>query len=151
VSREVSNTSLYSKPCGKSLTVYDFSMTCILSRSVDSNITSRCGSLPLLALGDKILPLLLLISTSSSENHCAKQRWIYAELNRRYIAIRKPNTKERISGDSASKIAILTENGVEENVMVVRKYIKRTIPWNIAVDGPGAAIGTAVAGILYLL
>lgn len=126
-------------------------MTCILSRSVDSNITSRCGPLPLLALGDKIVPLLLLISTSSSENHCAKQRWIYAELNRWYIVIRKPNTKERISGDSASKIAILTENGVEENVMVVRKHIKRTIPWNITINGPRAAINTAIAGILYLL
>jgi hypothetical protein len=151
VSRDVSSTSLYSKPCGKSLTVYDFSMTCILSRSVDSNITSRCGSLPLLALGDKIVPLLLLISTSSSENHCAKQRWIYAEHNRRYIVIRKPNTKERISGDSASKIAILTENGVEENVLVVCKHIKRTIPRNITINGPRAVINTAIAGILYLL
>ncbi|KAH6666087.1 hypothetical protein B0J14DRAFT_660225 [Halenospora varia] len=65
------------------------------------------------------------------------------ELNRRYVVvIRKPNTKERISSDSDSQIALLTENGVKEDVMVVRKHIKGTIP---------AVIDTAIAGILYLL
>lgn len=81
-----------------------------------------------------------------------EERWIDAELNRRYVVvIRKPNTKDRIGSNSNSKIALLTENGVEEDVVVVRKHIKGTIPWNITVDGPRAAIDTAIAGILYLL
>ena len=81
-----------------------------------------------------------------------EERWIDAELNRRYVvSIRKPNTKERISSDSDSKIALLTENGVEEDVMVVRKRMKGTMPWSITTDGPRATIDTAIAGILYLL
>jgi hypothetical protein len=81
-----------------------------------------------------------------------EERWIDAELNRRYVVvIRKPNTKDRIGSNSDSKIALLTENGVEEDVVVVRKHIKGTMLWNITVDGPRAAIDTAIAGILYLL
>lgn len=38
-----------------------------------------------------------------------EERWIDAEFNRRYIVIiRKPNTKERISGDSDFKRALIT-------------------------------------------
>jgi len=81
-----------------------------------------------------------------------EERWIDAELNRRYVLIiRKPNTKKRISSDSDSQIALLTENGVEGDVMVVRKHMKGTIPWSVTTDGPRATIDTVIAGILYLL
>lgn len=81
-----------------------------------------------------------------------EERWIDAEFSRRYVVImRKPNAKERISSDSDSKISLLTENGVEEDVMVVRKHMKGTMPWSITTDGPRAAIDTVIAGILYLL
>ena len=81
-----------------------------------------------------------------------EERCIDAELNRRYVVIiRKQNTKERISSDSDSKIALLTENGVEGDVMVVRKHMKGTMPWSITTDGPRAAVDVVIAGILYLL
>jgi hypothetical protein len=80
-----------------------------------------------------------------------EERWIDDELNRRYVVIRKLNTKERISSDSDSQIVLLTENGVEKDVMVVRKHIKGTMPWSVTTDGPRAVIDTAIAGILYLL
>jgi hypothetical protein len=81
-----------------------------------------------------------------------EERWIDAELNRRYVVIiRKPNTKERVSSDSDSKRPLLTENGVEEDVMVVRKHMKGTMRWSINTDGPRAAIDVVIAGILYLL
>lgn len=81
-----------------------------------------------------------------------EERRINTELNRRYVVItRKSNTKERISSDSNSKIALLTENGLEEDVMVARKKMEGPMPWSIAVDGPRAAIDTMIAGILYLL
>jgi hypothetical protein len=81
-----------------------------------------------------------------------EERWIDAELDRRYVVIiRKPNTKERISSDSDSKIALLTENGAEGGVMVVRKHMRGTMPWSVTTDGPRAAIDTTIAGILYLL
>jgi hypothetical protein len=81
-----------------------------------------------------------------------ENRWIDAELNRRYVVIRrKPAAKEPTSSDLKSKIALLTENGVEEDVMVVRRQIKGTMPWSITTDGPRAAIDTLIVGILYLL
>lgn len=81
-----------------------------------------------------------------------ENRWIDAEFNGRYVVVlRKPNTKEQITGDSDSKGALLTENGVEEDVMVVRKHMKGRRPWSITVDGPRALIDTVNAGILYLL
>jgi solute carrier family 31 (copper transporter), member 1 len=79
-----------------------------------------------------------------------EERRINTELNRRYV-VRKSNTKERISSDPDSKTALLTENGVEEDVMVVRKQMKGPMPWSIAVDGARAATDTVIAGILYLL
>lgn len=81
-----------------------------------------------------------------------ESRWIDAEYNRRYIVVtRKANSKERISSDSDSKRALLTENGIEEDVMLVRKHMKGARPWRITTDGPRAAIDTVIAGILYLL
>ncbi|KFY03580.1 hypothetical protein V490_00130 [Pseudogymnoascus sp. VKM F-3557] len=55
---------------------------------------------------------------------------------------------EHISSDLDSKGALLTENGVEEDVMVVRKHIKCARPWSITTDGPRAALDTVIAGIL---
>jgi hypothetical protein len=89
-----------------------------------------------------------LIAVKSVLEH----RWIDAELNRRYVVVRrKVDTKERVSSDSDSKRALLTENGVEEDVMIVRKHVKGVRPWRITTDGPRAAIDTVIAGILYLL
>ncbi|OBT56694.1 hypothetical protein VE04_03769 [Pseudogymnoascus sp. 24MN13] len=81
-----------------------------------------------------------------------ESRWIDAEFNRRYIVVtRKASSKERISSDSDSKRALLTENGIEEDVMLVRKHMKGARPWRITTDGRRAAIDTVIAGILYLL
>ena len=81
-----------------------------------------------------------------------EHRWIDAELNRRYVVVRRNvDTKERVSSDSDPKRALLTENGVEEDVMIVQKHVKGVRPWRITTDGPRAAIDTVIAGILYLL
>lgn len=85
-----------------------------------------------------------------------EHRWIDAELRRRYIVVRrkvdtKERTKERVSSDSDSKRALLTENGVEEDVMIVHKHVTGVRPWRITTDGPRAVIDTVIAGILYLL
>lgn len=81
-----------------------------------------------------------------------EKRWIDVEVNRRYVAVtRKPNTKERISSNAESSRALLTENGVEEDVIVVRRHMKGVRPWRITTDGPRAAIDTVIAGVLFLL
>lgn len=99
--------------------------------------TGTCVFLIVLAISFRVL----IAFRSVLEEH---------RINRRYV-VRKSNTKERISSDSDSKFALLTENGVEEDVMVVRKQMKGQMPWSIAGDGARAATDTAIAGILFLL
>ena len=78
--------------------------------------------------------------------------WLDAEFNRRYVTVAgKPPKTERISADSDRKRMILTENGVEEDVMVVKKRSMGTRPWRITTDPVRAAIDTVIAGVGYLL
>ena len=63
----------------------------------------------------------------------------------------KPSKAERISQDSDSKRMILTENGVEEEVMVVKKRGPGARPWRLSVDPIRAVIDTVILGVLYLL
>ena len=78
--------------------------------------------------------------------------WLDAEFNRRYVSVAgKPTKAERISSSSDSKRMILTENGVEEDVMVVKKRSMGTRPWRITTDPLRAVMDTAIAGVGYLL
>jgi hypothetical protein len=78
--------------------------------------------------------------------------WLDAEFNRRYVVVAgKPSKTERISQDSDSKRMILTENGVEEDVMVVKKRSSGARPWRLSVDPLRAVIDTVIMGVAYLL
>jgi len=78
--------------------------------------------------------------------------WMDAEFNRRYVTVAgKLPKSERISSDTDSKRMILTENGVEEEVMVVKKRSMETRPWRITVDPVRAVFDTVIAGVGYLL
>jgi hypothetical protein len=78
--------------------------------------------------------------------------WLDAEFNRRYVSVAgKPRMSDRISADSDSKKMILTENGVEEDVVVVKKRSITTRPWRITTDPVRAIIDTVIAGVGYLL
>jgi hypothetical protein len=78
--------------------------------------------------------------------------WLDAEFNRRYITVAGKLPKaERISSDTDSKRMILTENGVEEDVMVVKKRSIGIRPWRITTDPVRAVLDTVITGIGYLL
>jgi hypothetical protein len=78
--------------------------------------------------------------------------WMDAEFNRRYVTVAGKQPKsERISQDSDSKRMTLSENGVEEDVFVVKKRNMDTRPWRITVDPVRAAMDTVIAGVGYLL
>ena len=78
--------------------------------------------------------------------------WLDAELNRRYVHVAgKGPAAERISSDSDMKRMVLTENGVEENVMVVKKKGMATRPWRFTVDPVRAVMDTILAGVGYML
>jgi len=78
--------------------------------------------------------------------------WLDAEFNRRYVTVAgKPPKSERIVSDIDSKRMILTENGVEEDVVVVKKRSSGIRPWRITTDPIRALMDTVIAGIAYLL
>ncbi|KAM7221034.1 Ctr copper transporter family domain containing protein [Rhypophila decipiens] len=81
-----------------------------------------------------------------------EQRWLEAEFNRRYVVVNgKPPLAENVSRDSMSKNLVLSENGVEENVVVVQKRGATVRPWRLSVDPLRALLDTVIAGVSYLL
>ncbi|EXL39233.1 hypothetical protein FOCG_18159 [Fusarium oxysporum f. sp. radicis-lycopersici 26381] len=79
-----------------------------------------------------------------------ERHWTDAELNSRYIVV-KTNPENDISSNSQSNKGVLSENGIEKDVIVVRRHMKGARPWRITIDGPRAAIDTLIAGVLYLI
>jgi len=78
--------------------------------------------------------------------------WLDEEFNRRYVAVQgKGPMSERIQTNLESKRMTLSENGIEENVMVVKKKGVAIRPWRLSVDPLRAVMDTAVAGVGYLL
>lgn len=82
----------------------------------------------------------------------AEARWLEAELKRRYVVVQgKMPISEQVSRDSLSRKMTLTENGVEEDVMVVQKKSLHNRPWRISVDPLRALLDTLLAGVGYML
>jgi hypothetical protein len=78
--------------------------------------------------------------------------WLAAETNRRYVTVAGKGTKaQRLSMESDSKNMVLTENGIEENVMVVKTRTMGVRPWRISVDPIRAVMDTVIAGVGWLL
>lgn len=82
-----------------------------------------------------------------------ERHWLAAHLNRRYVAIAgKTSEAGRIDADPDAKTAsLITAQGVEENVKVVRNISHGPIPWRFSVDVPRAALFLCIAGVSYLL
>lgn len=81
-----------------------------------------------------------------------ESRWLDKELNRRYVAVKgKGNLAQQVSTDSLSKEMTLSENGVEEGVMVVKKRHTSYRPFRLSVDPIRAVIDTVIAGVGYLM
>lgn len=80
-------------------------------------------------------------------------RWLDRDANRRYVAARgTAPLAERLSHDTdAKQQMVLSENGVEETVVVVER--KKTVarPWRFSVDPVRAALDTVIVGVGYLL
>jgi Ctr copper transporter family len=130
-----------------SMTFYTSTMTPLYSASWQPTTTAGYAGtcIFLIALATLIRGLLALKAWKETA-------WFDAEFNRRYIVVAgKPSKTERISQDSDSKRMILTENGVEEEVMVVKKRSHDVRPWRITVDPLRAVIDTIIAGVAYLL
>ncbi|KAK3938413.1 Ctr copper transporter [Diplogelasinospora grovesii] len=81
-----------------------------------------------------------------------ESRWLDAEQKRRYVVVNgQAPMAEAMSRDSLAKGAVLSANGIEENVVVVKKPTKMVRPWRFSVDPIRALMDTVIAGVGYLL
>ena len=81
-----------------------------------------------------------------------EERWLDRELKRRYVVVQgRPALSDGLARDSLSKRMVLSENGVEEDVMVVEKHKYHQRPWRFSVDPVRALLDTIIAGVGYLL
>jgi hypothetical protein len=81
-----------------------------------------------------------------------EHRWLESAMKRRYVVVAdKTPISECVSSDTDSKTAVLSANGVEENVRVVQSPMQHVQPWRFSVDLPRALIYTCIAGVGYLL
>lgn len=83
-----------------------------------------------------------------------ENRWLDRELNRRYVVVNgKSPLAEDLNGGALARKAtmVMSENGVEENVVVVKRRIGGARPWRLSVDPLRAVLDTVVAGVGYLL
>ena len=82
-----------------------------------------------------------------------ESHWLATARNRRFVLVKgKPSEAGKIDANPDSlKGSLITVNGVEENVKVVRSDAKGVAPFRLSVDVPRAFITMAIAGVAYLL
>ena len=82
-----------------------------------------------------------------------EQHWLNAHLNRRYVAVAGKSTEAgRIDADPDAKVAsLVSAQGVEESVKVVRRATREPLPFRFSVDLPRAFLFLLITGVSYLL
>lgn len=72
-------------------------------------------------------------------------------IKQRHYDVQFKRRQQSTTSRTESPRTFLKENGIEEDVTVVRHNLGDTRPWSAAVDGPGAVFSTILAGVIYLL
>lgn len=79
-------------------------------------------------------------------------RWVDKAARRRYVVVNgKVPLAEQLANSPDAKQMTLTENGVEDKVVVVEKKTAAAKPWRFSVDPLRAILDTVIVGIGYLL
>lgn len=79
-------------------------------------------------------------------------RWLDREAARRYVAVNgKIPLSEQIASSPDARRMTLSENGLEETVVVVERKRAAMRPWRFSVDPVRASLDTMIVGIGYLL
>ena len=99
-----------------------------------------------------LIALAVILRALMAAKALAEARWLDRELRRRYVVVAgKQPLSEQVSRESLAKKMTLTENGVEEDVVVVQKKHTHVRPWRLSVDPLRAALDTCIAAVGYLL
>ena len=82
-----------------------------------------------------------------------EQKWLAQARCRRYVVVKGKGTEAgKIEADPAAKTgALISTNGVEENVKIVRSDARSVVPFRLSVDVPRAGLVMVITGVAYLL
>jgi Ctr copper transporter family len=82
-----------------------------------------------------------------------EQRWLAKARSRRYVVVKgKATEAEKVDSDPVAKTgALITTNGVEENVKIVQSDTRGAVPFRLSIDIPRAGLVMVIAGVGYLL
>ena len=104
-----------------------------------------------------LIALAVILRLLMAGKALAEARWLDRELRRRYVVVAGKQTlaesasRESLAARDKRASATLTENGIEEDVLVVQKNRTPARPWRLSVDPLRALIDTCIAGVGYLL
>ena len=105
--------------------------------------------------GTCIFLILLAVSFRGllAAKHLLELRWSAQARNRRYVVIQGSIPEStRIENDpDAKEGSLVTAQGVEERVKVVKSVKQPSIPFRLSVDVPRAALAFVIVGVGYLL
>ena len=105
--------------------------------------------------GTCIFLILLAISFRGllSAKHILELRWSAQARNRRYVVVRGRTPESTVieNDPTAKEASLVTAQGVEERVKVVKTSKQPAIPFRLSVDIPRAALSFVIAGVGYLL
>ena len=93
--------------------------------------------------------LRCLFATKSLAEH----RWSARARDRRYVLVKGRGTEAgKIEVDDDVKSgSLITSQGVEENIKVVRNTSRPVLPFRLSVDVPRAILVLMISGVAYLL
>lgn len=85
--------------------------------------------------------------------HLCELYWSAKARNRRYVVVQGQTPESRVieSDPDAKDSALITAQGVEERVKVVRSVKQPGIPFRLSVDVPRACLTTVIVGVGYLI
>ena len=105
--------------------------------------------------GTCIFLILLAITARGllAAKHVLELRWAAKARNRRYVVVagRASETGRIESDPDAKEGSLVTAQGVEERVKIVKTAKAPTIPFRLSVDVPRAGLTLIIVGVGYLL
>jgi hypothetical protein len=103
-----------------------------------------CIFLVIFAIIGRLLLALRSIQETRWRNRDARRRYVFA-------AGKAPLAERLAQNPDAKPTVVISENGVEETVMVIQQKDEQPRPWRFSVDPVRALLDTVIVGVGYLL
>ena len=144
----MSSSSSSSSTMSMPMTFFNSQNTPLYSQSWTPHTTGQYAGICIFLIVLSIIFRVLLAGKHKLELH-----WSAQARNRRYVHVRGQTPQsESIERDPDAKEArLVSAQGVEEDVKIVKTAKQPAIPFRLSVDTPRAALSFVIVGIGYLL